>query len=114
MPKKQNVPTTGLKKAKAKVAKLEDSTPKSTGAGYTQVRSKDTFTGTYSNKDKTYSTSTKFTPTVEAASDTTGEIRGYRAAGKNNKDLKKNLAKAESRGKAFIEASDQGKLFEGK
>jgi hypothetical protein len=114
MTKKQNVPTTGMKKAQNRVAKLEAAEPKSTGAGYTQVRDKDTFTGTYSNKGKTYTTSTKFTPTVEAASDTTGEIRGYRVAGKSNKDFKKNLAKAESRGKAFIEASDQGKLFEGR
>lgn len=113
MAKKSKGTSAGLKKAQARVAKLENDKPKSVNAGSTQLRSQDTFSGTYNSKDKTYTTSKKFNPTVEATSDTTGEIRGYRLPGKSNKDFKKNLAKAETRGQAFIEASDQGRKFEG-
>ena len=52
-------------------------------------------------------------PVVEGLSDTTGEIRTFPTKGKA-RNLDKNISKAESRATAFINASTEGKLFEGR
>lgn len=114
MTKKQKAPTAGMKKAQRKVSALESSAPKKVGSiGDTQVASTNPMAGTV-NEYKQFVRSKKFRPTVEGTSDTTGEIRGFKVPGNKNKNLNKNVAKAESRGQAFIKASDQGKLFEGR
>ena len=52
-------------------------------------------------------------PVVVGLSDATGEIRTFPAKGKA-RNFDKSISKAESRATAFINASTEGKLFEGR
>jgi hypothetical protein len=51
-------------------------------------------------------------PVVEGTSNATGEIRSFPAKGKV-RNFNKNMAKAESRATAFINASTEGKTYGG-
>ena len=107
---RESNPSAGMRKAVKKAEKLTTDEPKKVGEGFTNVRGEH-FSGDGTMYERGYGTIKR--PAVEAASDETGEIRSYQAKGKL-RNFDKNVGKAESRGKAFIDATAAGKLFEGR
>lgn len=102
MPKNSSKPSAGSRKAVKKAEKLGGNL-KEAGDGRTAVT-----TEHYTDKGTTVPKAG-----VEGHSDTTGEIRTFPAKGKLS-NFKQNMGKAESRATAFINASSEGKLFEGR
>lgn len=99
-------PTAGMRKAIAKAEKhsWDQRTELPDGSGGYRLAA--------THVSNTIGRPDKKRPVVEALSNVTGEIRTYPTHGSNRR-FARSVAGAESRGKAFIEASannDQGKL----
>jgi len=102
MSKKSTTLSAGARKAVKKAEKIGGKL-KPSGNGQTVVS-----TEHYTDKGTTVPKAV-----VEGQADSTGEIRTFPIKGKLSK-FKQNMGKAESRAAAFIKASSEGKLFEGR
>ena len=103
-------PSAGMRKAIKKADKASEQPVKTVKDGSLSVRS-NYYSPDMSMYDRGFMDTKR--PAVEAIADDTGEIRSYPATGKV-RNFDKNVGKAEKRGKAFIDATTAGKLFEGR